>query len=333
MVPAVDASQPTRARALVAALAKRELIEVRRVEIVARDFAVHVEALERAPSARELEHWLENHPQVTELSASDDALDELLGEFLAPPKPPPATVRNTDLEREIWQSEQPARAVAVYADWLQERNDPFGEQLALGLGDPDRFARYVRDNAARIFGEHHRELAPLDIVWRNGLIDKLRDLQGIGFDYRRVDPVHWAALLQSRSCEFIREIHLRRQPSSELDIAIAHYVSPGLMSAILDDVHDVPRLARRPTYHLAIRSRSLDIHADAFHPELEILRLETQHLELHGAITWNVRHLDLPWVTPSVVSTLRDIDLPRLEKLTASGDHRHLLAAFPRFQE
>ncbi len=329
------ASQPnrnTRARALIAALAKRDLVEVRRVEIVARDFAVHVESLDRAPSARELEHWLESHPQITEVSASDDALHTVLDEFLPSPRSPPTTVRHPDLERAIYQDEDPSRAIAVYADWLQERNDPFGEQLALGLDpDADRFTRYLRSNAERILGEHHREFAPLTLIWRGGFIDKIRDVVGTGIDHRPVAPEHWISLLQTRSCEMLRELDFLRPISTELDAALAEHAPPGLMSVILGHLgHTLSRLARRPTYHLSLCGIGIDLDADSFHPELEHLRIHVHEIRVREPLEWpNVRRLHVS-SSPQVAHALSRIQMPRLERLTAQGD-QSLFANFPAF--
>lgn len=331
MTPAPQPTRHSQARALIAALAKRDLVEVRRVEIVARDFAAHVEAIDRAPSARELEHWLESHAQITELSASDDALHTLLGEFLAPPKPPPTTARHPELERAIYQDEDPSRAIAVYADWLQEHDDPFGEQLALGLtNDTDRFARYVRDNAERILGEHHREFRPLTLTWCDGFIDKIRDIVGIGFEYQPVAPEHWISLLHTRSCEMLRELDFTR-PISELDAALTEHAPPGLMSVILGQVSStLPRLARRPTYHLAICGIAIDVHADSFHPRLQQLRINVHELRVREPLEWpNVTRLHVS-SSPQVARALSSIKMPRLERLTAQGD-QSLFANFPTF--
>jgi uncharacterized protein (TIGR02996 family) len=326
-------NRPAQARAMISALVKRDLLEVRRVEIVARDFAAHVEAIDRAPSARELESWLEAHPQITEVSASDDALEAALGEFLAPPKPAPTTMRHPELERAIYQDEDPERAIAVYADWLQQHNDPFGDQLALGLtGDVERFARYVRDHAERILGEHWREFATLRLDWRNGLIDKLSDFRGLSSDHRQVAPEHWAALLRTRSCEMIREIQLHRPFDDELDAAIAEHAPPGLMSVILHHHSEpkVPRLAARPFYNLTLGGNTFELSPDSLSPRLEQLQLSVDNLILQEPIVWNVRRIHLLRTTPRLASALAQIALPKLERLTVAGDPS-LFEDFPAY--
>jgi uncharacterized protein (TIGR02996 family) len=123
------------ARKFIGELVKEEQIEVRRPEIVGRDLAKHVESLGRPPTGHELEDWLGEHNQVTELYASASLLDELVYRYLTPPPPdvPVTEQRHEALETEIRQSLAAPEPYLVYADWLQERGDPFGELLALGV--------------------------------------------------------------------------------------------------------------------------------------------------------------------------------------------------------
>jgi hypothetical protein len=76
-------------RKLVAELVKSNQIEVRRVEIVAKDLAALIDELGRPPSGRELEEWLGEHAQVDELYANENVLEELTQRHLTPP---PSTI-------------------------------------------------------------------------------------------------------------------------------------------------------------------------------------------------------------------------------------------------
>jgi hypothetical protein len=77
-------------RKLVAELVKSNQIEVRRVEIVAKDLAALIDELGRPPSGRELEEWLGEHAQVDELYANENVIEELTQRHLTPP---PSTIQ------------------------------------------------------------------------------------------------------------------------------------------------------------------------------------------------------------------------------------------------
>src|SRR5262249_19015986 len=144
------------ARKLVAELEKDQQIEVRRADAVGRALAKHVEALGRPPTGRELEDFLGDHPMVEELYASEAVLDELVFRYLTPPPPEAvisaADVRHPELEAQLRETPDNIDALRIYADFLQEQADPFGELIALGIAstasgkdeDVARFERHLK---------------------------------------------------------------------------------------------------------------------------------------------------------------------------------------------
>jgi len=90
------------ARKLLTELVKAEQLEVRRLEIVGRDLAQLCETLKRPPTGAELEDWLDDHAQVSELYASASLLDELVDRHLTPPVADTITeARHPELEQQI----------------------------------------------------------------------------------------------------------------------------------------------------------------------------------------------------------------------------------------
>src|ERR1044071_8086156 len=125
------------ARRLVGELVKREEIEVRRAEIVGRDLAKWIDDNGRVPTAAELEALLGDHPQVSELYASQVVLDELIYRHLAPQEQAPVVaaedVHHPELEAELRADPDAVDRYGVYADFLQQHADPLGELIALGI--------------------------------------------------------------------------------------------------------------------------------------------------------------------------------------------------------
>ena len=196
------------ARQLVAELVKSEQIEVRRAEIVGRDVAKLVEQLGRAPSGRELEDLLGEHPQVEELYAAESVLDELAHRYFAAPSPAavvsPDDARHPELEQAIRDAPDRIEAYQIYADWLQERGDPFGELIALGIAADagvdnnahTRFVRHLKQHEQRFVGNVGRHFA---LKWRHGFVQAIEETG-------KPTTSDWQSLLGLRICHVVEAI-------------------------------------------------------------------------------------------------------------------------------
>jgi uncharacterized protein (TIGR02996 family) len=316
------------ARKLVAELVAGEQIELRRAEIVGRDLARFVEALGRPPTGDELEDWLGDHAQVSELYVGPALLEQLVDRHLAPP--PPAAeaaaddARNPELERQLRAEPERGELYLVYADGLQERADPLGELIALGVaaggGSADaagRFERHLRLHEARLLGGLAAQLANrVTLRWRHGFVQELDEQLAL-------PPPAWQALLGLRVCELVESIALGRACPPELDIMIAEH-APTSLRALTLEVHGgrlPPRLLARELRRLAVRGDRVAIDADALPGSLEYLELYVREVaapdgapprlpvrELHAALT------------PAVAAFLAGARLPRLEGLTLYAD-------------
>ena len=246
------------ARKLVAELVEGEQIELRRAEIVGRDLARFVEGLGRPPTGQELEDWLGEHAQVSELYAGPALLDQLVDRYFAPPPPPVeagADARNPELERQLRAEPERGELYLVYADWLQERADPLGELIALGVaaggGSADaagRFERHLRHHEARLLGGLAAQLANhVTLRWRHGFVQELDEQLAL-------PPPQWQALLGLRVCELVESIALHRVCPPELDAVIAEHAPPSLRALLLEVYGGrlPPRLLARELRRLAV---------------------------------------------------------------------------------
>jgi uncharacterized protein (TIGR02996 family) len=321
--------QVVAARKLLAELVKNEQLEVRRVEIVGRDLARYVEELGRAPTGYELEGWLGDHAQVTELYAGPTLLDELVERHLRPPpsaSPPAPAVeaRHPELERQLRETPDSRELHLVYADWLQERSDPLGELIALGVaadGGADdvttRFERHLKLHEERFLGELARQLpSRVALRWRYGLVHALEELG-------EFSPARWAELLQLRVCDLVQAITLRHTCTAEHDRAIAEH-APASLCALTLEVHAgrLPaQLMQRDLRSLTVSGPRLVFGGGSLPASLE--RLE---LRVHDAATEEppplrlaVRELVIG-LTPPLAAFFAGAQLPQLERLTLAVD-------------
>ncbi|HWO19867.1 MAG TPA: TIGR02996 domain-containing protein [Kofleriaceae bacterium] len=317
------------ARRLVAELVKNEQLEVRRAEIVGRDLAQLVETLGRPPSGQELEDWFDEHAQVTELYAGPAALDELVFRHLTPPPPPPeperaADARHPELERQLREAPEQREPFLVYADWLQERGDPLGELIALGVaaagGAEDatlRFERHLKLHEARFLGG----LAPhlpsrVALRWRHGFVHAIDELV-------ELPPARWAELLRLRICEVVGAITLHRPCPAELDAAIAAHAASSLCSLTLEGhAGRLPeRLLARALTSLAVTGGRLVLGPGALPASLERLELRVHEIATDGGgpPALPVRELGVALTAP-LAAFLASAQLPRLERLSVTAD-------------
>lgn len=314
------------ARKLLAELVKRAQLEVRRVEIVGRDLARLVETLGRPPSGHELEDWLDQHAQVTELYAGPTLLDELVYRHLTPPPPAPADpasaaeARHPELERQLREDPDSREPYLVYADWLQERADPLGELIALGVaaagGAADvvtRFERHLKLHEARFLGGLAPQLASRAALrWRHGLVQEIDER-------RELPPPRWQELLRLRVCEVVQAITLRRPCPAELDAVIAEHAA-GSLRALTLEAHGgrLPeQLLRRDLRALTVAGDRVTLGAGALPARLERLELRVQAAagEGGGPPRLAVRELHVGLTAP-LLAFLAGAQLPRLERLT-----------------
>jgi uncharacterized protein (TIGR02996 family) len=314
-------------RKLLAELVKAEQLEVRRLEIVGRDLAHLVESLGRPPSGYELEDWLGEHAQVTELYAGPNLLDELVDRYLAPPPPgEPVTLaeaRHPELERQLREAPDSSEPYLVYADWLQERSDPLGELIALGVASAHgagdvaaRFERHLKLHEARFLGGLARQLADRVVLrWRYGMVHAIDELA------EDLPPQMWRQLLRLRVCELLQSITLRRPCVPELDAAIAAGAAESLRALTMESCSGrLPeQLLRRELRSLTVGSGRIVIGPDTFPASLEHLELRVSEAALAGELRAPLR-LDLRELrvvlTPQIAAFLAGLQLPRLERLT-----------------
>lgn len=320
------------ARRLVAELVKSEQLEVRRAEIVGRDLAKYVEGLGRPPSGYELEDWLGAHAQVSELYAGPAALDELVYRHLSPPPselPPAAEARHPDLERQLREAPDSREPYLVYADWLQERADPLGELIALGVAaaaggeeDTTRFERHLKLHEARFLGELAQHPGSrMALRWRYGMVHALEEDLGL-------PAPRWEELLQLRVCEALQAILLRRACTPELAAVLAEH-APASWRALSLEQHSGPLPAQ-----LLARVRSLAVsgHRVVLGPGSLPATLERLELRVYEAVAaeggaaldddaavlepprLDVRELHVALSAPVAVF-LGGAQLPRLERL------------------
>ena len=303
------------ARKLVGELVKAEQIEVRRAEIVGRDLAKLVETLGRPPSGEELEEWLGEHAQVTELYAAPSILDELVFRYLTPPPAYTAEARHPELERQLRESPESREAHLVYADWLQEHSDPLGELIALGVAsasgsdeDLTRFERCLKLHEARFLGGCAGQLADrIALRWRHGLVHAIDELGD-------APVVLWEHLLRLRVCENLTAITLRRACSSQLADVIAAAASPTLSSLALESCHRLPGpLMQRPLRSLSIAGGTIVLAREMFPGSLERLELRVEAIE-GASLRLGVRDLTIT-LNPPLAALLGGAKLPQLERL------------------
>ena len=312
------------ARKLVGELSKAKQIEVRRAEIVGRDLDKYCETLGRPPTAPELEVWLGDHAQVSELYASTGLLEELIYRHLTPPPPEnvnDAVARNPELERQVRESGEP-QAHLVYADWLQEAGDPFGELIALGVKATDgseedtvRFQRYLKLHEARFLGTIPRDRVAL--TWKYGVVETIEE------KFEWMTLAHWEDVLKLRVCEFLRSITLHRGPTPDMEALIVEHAASSLHALTFHSLgeHLPPRLMQRPLRSLAVSTGKLRLDANTLPGSLERLELRTSDLDVTLPLTLGIRELHVSinaFSLSRLVGLLETIALPALTHLSIS---------------
>ncbi len=320
-------------RLLVEELAREEQLEVRRADHVARDLAAFITQLGRLPSADELEEWLEGHRLVSELYASTGTLEELLHRHFERPAAKQASVdeeaapdreaHEPELEAMLREAPDDLERYLVYSDWLQERGDPLGELIALGVAASDesedavaRFQRCLRGHEARFLGPLATRLpGEITLRWRYGFVQAIEASWGVSAEI-------WRQLLDLRVCELLRELKVSLHGSSGEALAdtlsaVTARAARTLRRLSLESSYELPLpevALRRQLGELSLTCRSLILPA-AIPATIERLRLHTRELATSGgAPRFEVRELELT-LTPSLGARLPRIELPRLERL------------------
>jgi uncharacterized protein (TIGR02996 family) len=304
------------ARKLIGELVKAEQIAVRRVEIVGRELAQLVETLKRPPTGQELEEWLDEHAQVSDLCAPTSVLEELVDRYLAVGEASAVEARHPELERELRDAPDAVARYLVYADWLQERADPLGELIALGVaaagGDGDaaaRFDRHLKRHERHLLGGHAGHVT---LRWRHGLVQAIEELG------EPVAPAVWEQLLRLRVCELVESITLRRACTAELDAAIAGAAPASMHALALEGSLGIlpAALLQRPLRSLAIQGDyALALEQRTLPASLERLALRVPGLTFVVPLELGVRDLELV-LTDSTTAFLSKTRLPRVERLT-----------------
>jgi uncharacterized protein (TIGR02996 family) len=319
------------ARKLLAELVKGNQIEVRRVEIVAKDLAALIDALNRPPSGRELEEWLDEHAQVDELYASEDVLEELMQRHLMPPPSNALApeVRHADLEQRIREAPDAVEGYQIYGDWLQEQGDPFGELIALGIaGTGERLDRFRATHHARFFGGMAKDLLRrVHLHWKHGVVHTIEE----SVEFGMLGPFEWARLLQLRVCGFVQTIKLLQACTDELDGVIAEH-APSTLNAL--EVYagsgTVPaRLFERPLRSLVVTGNNVTL-GERLPGSLERLELRVQLLAMASPIALGIRELCMT-LSMSTAQHLADAQLPKLERLILTNPSRDVVLRVPSF--
>jgi uncharacterized protein (TIGR02996 family) len=308
------------ARKLIGELVKTEQIEVRRVEIVGRELAQLVETLQRPPTGQELEDWLDDHAQVTELYAPASLLDELVDRYLAEPQASVTEARHPGLERQLRDAPESPGPYLVYADWLQEHGDPLGELIALGVasgsGHDDevaRFERHLKRHEAYLLGGLAAQLAGrVELHWRHGLVQAIDEVG------ESLAPRAWEQLLGLRVCELVESITLRRPCPVALDAAIAAAAPETLRALTLEgSLGTLPSaLLERPLRSLAVHGTyPLALDQPTLPASLERLDLRVPGVSSAVPRELGVRELALV-LTESTAAFLGKTRLRHVERLT-----------------
>jgi len=302
------------ARKLIAELVTGEQIEVRRAEIVGRDLAKLVETLRRPPSGEELETWLGEHAQVTELYASATELDELVFRHLVAPAPmaPAVEARHPELEAQLRADPGNTDLYLVYSDWLQGQGDPFGELIAYGVAkDETRFERHLKLHEERFLGPS--AVVKNHMRWRNGMVQAIEGAS--------LTPAAWRALLGLRICELLESLTFElgfsrgeREVRFGVEEAIAAHAATTLRRVELVSWTDpLPeQLFQRALRSLAIQSPAT-VALRVLPRSLERLELRVGELD-RPLGERSIRELEIQ-ITPRVAPSLRGAQLPYLERL------------------
>jgi uncharacterized protein (TIGR02996 family) len=328
------------ARVLIAELEKEELLEARRGDVVGRDLARLVDELGRPPSGFELEEWLEEHRLVTEVYATAEKLDEALHRHLGRAFASTQVIqeaRHPDLEKLIREDPEHPEHYLVYSDWLQERSDPLGELIALGVAategesaDVARFERHLKQHEEHFLGQAAKDILDrVKLVWRFGVVHTILALE-------KLDTGTLKQVLRLRVCEFLHTIQISMHRTvtpvgtsddgdeaegGVLSVIDAHAADSlrGLSLVSGDELKIPETLLRRKLYELSIGSYRATL-PDSLPDSLERLCLRVRHVAFHGKRhpRWNIRELDVDF-TPQTAQLLAAVALERLERLILHG--------------
>ncbi|MEO8702002.1 MAG: TIGR02996 domain-containing protein [Kofleriaceae bacterium] len=321
------------ARTLVGELVTAKEIEVRRPEAVSRELALWCEQLGRPPTGKELETWFEDQAGVTEVFATPTLLDACAARLLTPPPPAPepepeiailaTDARHPELERGIHDALDSADQYLVYADWLQEQGDPFGELVALGVAatsshTPEarrRFEHYLALHQDRILGPNARELNEcFRLAWRYGFV------HAVTCSYREERPTHriWEELLALRACELVRSVTLPHAITAAVD-GVIDIATPHLDTLVLMQCEELPkRLVRRDLRSLELQYGHARLRPSMLSPALHRLSLGGCQVECSELEQLDVHELEV-YVNSSTQALFASVQLPQLERLRLAG--------------
>lgn len=212
------------ARAMVSELEQAGDLEVRRAAVVGRALATYVEKLGRPPRGAELEEWFEAQPMVDELFATLERLEEAAYRHFSPlflDANAPREARDPAIEAQLLSNLDDPDAYLVYADWLQERGDPLGELIALGVAassgaelDAQRFQRLLEQRLAHFLGPVARQPPErLALHWRYGLVHGIEATHAL-------ESEAWQELLARPVCRFVQQIVLGGYKGGVFEIGI-----------------------------------------------------------------------------------------------------------------
>ncbi len=308
------------ARKLINELVKAEQIEVRRAEIVSRDLAKWVEARSQV-SGEELATWISDHAQVTDFYAPTSLLDTLIERHLTETRVVALSeidLRNPALEAEMVAHPEQIEPYTVYADFLQERGDPLGEWIALGIladkgGDEasERFARYRKLHDVRLMGGLGTRLAGIQLEWRFGMI---RAIEQIGAMHA------WPELLALRVASTLEAIRLSGLRPDVANIIVT-LAAPSLRAVSIEGVHgdDLTALGSRELRELSVSGSRATLGA-ALPAKLERLVWRVRETAIEGRVQLTIRELDLELRADSL-NLLGQLELPGLERLRLELEH------------
>jgi uncharacterized protein (TIGR02996 family) len=324
-------SHSVKATIFLEELKRDGLIEVRRVPPIARELGQELEQFDRCPSGLELEEWLEEHRLVQDLVASTRELDSAAQRHFADLyEVVIESARHPELEQHIAEQPDAIEPYLVYSDWLQERADPFGQLIALGItlansrhrDDKSRLERFLKKYRDHFWAEAQPLIDSLELSWQVGMVSTITAQDWL--------PAQaYETLLQRRICSFLQnlDVLVPRDPeqSAELIATIDEHAPQTLRSLAL-------RACVGVTLPASIlerkRLRALEIEGSCQVPKRIPANIERVALRMSPAddetsfhrpiaATWHVRKLDLAAISSqTILALLRSIRLPELETLT-----------------
>ncbi len=325
-------------RRALAELERASLLEVRRIDILARDLAKMVAQIKRVPDADDLVDWLEEHRLVTGCYANTRQLEDTLDRHLRPAFTSEEIIRDVrhpELESAVLQNPDELEPYLIYADWLQEQSDPLGTLISLGVPDDEesqkKFERFFTRNKEHFLGEEARGItARFQLDWRYGVIHAVSANQ-------RATSDDWRALLKRRVCGFVHTLRVpipwvhpglqttqtvAQEPLIEVIEACAPMSVRHLRLYAFDGLSISDSLVQRRLAKLSLSGAHLTAPQDI--PEqVEEIELRVQRLQSSsGSFQWNCRALGFEF-EPPVARVLGEGSFPRLESLRLSMSYAY----------